>query len=130
MQMSETTQKIEAFPVWISTNRRWHQVLWKGKHVLLCLQHPSHCKWGIPGKSQNECWILYDGKSNRIYQVSFVRLKNHNDLPNHGVDHKISEVIQFSFSLYCSVAIINKKGHVCQTKKQHSYNNEFLYWPI
>ena len=48
----------------------------------------------IPDKSQiHECQIRYDEKSNRRYQVSFVRLKHHNDLPIHGVDHRISEVM-------------------------------------
>jgi hypothetical protein len=37
--------------------------------------------------------IRYDEKSNLRYQVSFVKLKHHNDQPNHGVDRKISEVM-------------------------------------
>ena len=48
----------------------------------------------IPGKIKiDECRIRYDEKSNLRYQVSFVKLKHHNDLPNHGVDRKISEVM-------------------------------------
>lgn len=46
----------------------------------------------IPGKI-HECRIRYDKKSNLRYQVSFVKLKHHNDLPNRGVDRKISEVM-------------------------------------
>jgi hypothetical protein len=48
----------------------------------------------ISGKIKiHECRIRYDEKSNLRYQVSFVKLKHQNDLPNHGVDRKISEVM-------------------------------------
>ena len=48
----------------------------------------------IPDKVKiHECRIRYDEKYNLRYQVSFVKLEHHNDLPNHGVDRKISEVM-------------------------------------
>jgi hypothetical protein len=48
----------------------------------------------IPGKIKiHECRIRYDEKSNLRCRVSFVKLKHRNDLPNHGVDRKISEVM-------------------------------------
>jgi hypothetical protein len=48
----------------------------------------------IPDKVKiHECRIRYDEKYNLRYQVSFVKLEHRNDLPNHGVDRNISEVM-------------------------------------
>jgi hypothetical protein len=46
-------------------NPRWHQVLRKGKHVLLRRQHRNTASEEIAGKIKiHECWIQYDEKSN------------------------------------------------------------------
>ena len=48
-----------------------HQVLYKGKHVLLPRRHPSHYKWESPAKSQIHTVLNPVGRQNLNKNAKF-----------------------------------------------------------